>query len=201
MRYVHKSCLKDWRLVEGNKSKSYYECPQCKFQYNLKRVPMADFLASPLTSQSVTVVLLASCNVPFASLARTFFGHLFFKRLVWLQAVLVGGFIFGSGAFLIVGFLINGTKVFDPILLYVGDALRNFWNSFDLNSAWRAFILPGDLLQAFVYLALDLVRIGLSISANCVYGFVISMVSRQLHKMESLILGQVIDIRDAPCHA
>ena len=36
MRYVHLSCLTQWRFASANPN-SFYECDNCKYRYNLTR--------------------------------------------------------------------------------------------------------------------------------------------------------------------
>jgi hypothetical protein len=43
MKYVHLTCLQEWRRVSGKKE-SYYQCDQCKYKYRLSRMRFAEWL-------------------------------------------------------------------------------------------------------------------------------------------------------------
>ena len=40
MKYVHVHCLQRWR-AEGAHARAFFECGQCKYRYNLRRVEVA----------------------------------------------------------------------------------------------------------------------------------------------------------------
>eukprot|EP00435_Cladocopium_sp_Y103_P046284 s172_g13.t1 len=46
MRFVHVSCLNDWRSASCN-DRSYYRCDACHYEYRLQRLWVADVLISP----------------------------------------------------------------------------------------------------------------------------------------------------------
>lgn len=45
MKYVHVNCLEQWRRSSGV-NKSFYECGQCKYKYNLSRLTLAASIAN-----------------------------------------------------------------------------------------------------------------------------------------------------------
>lgn len=195
MQCVHRSCLHRWRLSQTNPS-AYRECPQCKYTYHLKRVPLADFLASPLTSRSLTVLILALCITPCAAFAKHFLGHFFNNNplapssLVWLQAIFAGAVIFGLGVLVIVALYTGPVNMLYMVFDAVRAILKEFWHS-DENYT------PGAVIVGFAYLALELARFGLYFAGACVLCGVSKAVGRALQKMEKLVLGQVEDIRTA----
>jgi len=58
MRYVHLHCLNEWRTMSAN-SRSYYQCDQCGYRYNLMRTEWAKLLESPTTVAVATAVAFA----------------------------------------------------------------------------------------------------------------------------------------------
>eukprot|EP00913_Durusdinium_trenchii_P006504 g6112.t1 len=46
MRFVHVSCLNEWRSASCN-HRSYYHCDACHYKYRLQRLWVADLLISP----------------------------------------------------------------------------------------------------------------------------------------------------------
>jgi hypothetical protein len=194
MQYVHKSCLNKWRLA-GNNPRSYYECPQCHYQYNLKRLPIADFIASPVTSQCVAILLLILCIWPFTYVAEFLFGHLFYAKFKWLQSVLSGCAIFG---------LLSHT-IFWVSLAGCQTALRlNLWSP--LSSLWEAFwnspqvVSPGQVINTLACLIVLLARHGLMEGGALLYVGVWQVAQKLLRKMESIILGQVLEFDESVNH-
>ena len=45
MRYVHVECLNRWRSA-ATKKESYFQCDQCKYQYNFQRTRWAGLLVN-----------------------------------------------------------------------------------------------------------------------------------------------------------
>ena len=62
MRYVHVTCLNDWRQESAN-PRSFYECDQCHYQYNVERTKWAAVLedARVVRGFAAALLLLATC--------------------------------------------------------------------------------------------------------------------------------------------
>lgn len=56
MRYIHLSCLNQWRR-RSPKASSYFQCDQCHYRYNVRRT----FVAELLQSHNTTAILTAVC--------------------------------------------------------------------------------------------------------------------------------------------
>jgi len=60
MRYVHVACLNEWRTMSAN-SRSFHQCDQCGYRYNLMRTEWASYLESPTTATvTATVAFVAA---------------------------------------------------------------------------------------------------------------------------------------------
>ena len=57
MRYVHVSCLNDWRSSSSN-PRSYYQCDQCEYKYSLQRTRAAAWLESRSLVRAFAALLL-----------------------------------------------------------------------------------------------------------------------------------------------
>jgi hypothetical protein len=55
-RYIHRTCLQEWR--ERHVNESYYRCNECRFAYQYRRVWWGSVLASPWTQGALTIGLL-----------------------------------------------------------------------------------------------------------------------------------------------
>ena len=58
MRYVHASCLNEWRAVSAN-ARSFTRCDQCGYAYRTERHPVAEWLQSERTVLGATALALA----------------------------------------------------------------------------------------------------------------------------------------------
>ena len=86
MRWVHMECLKHWRATSVN-PRSFYECEQCRFQYQFgpsteHRFLLARLLASSAAVHGLSLFLLAS--VVFLG---GFVGKSFDPSLGWLDVL------------------------------------------------------------------------------------------------------------------
>ena len=61
MRFVHTSCLDDWRSQSAN-PRSFYQCDQCNYQYNVQRTKWAAILESDrlVLATAATLLILAT---------------------------------------------------------------------------------------------------------------------------------------------
>ena len=77
MRFVHVTCLNEWRTMSAN-HRSFYQCDQCGYRYNLMRTEWASYLESSTTATvtaTVTfVATLALCSVLFSVIAGGWLG-------------------------------------------------------------------------------------------------------------------------------
>jgi len=112
--------------------------------------------------------------------------------MVWIQAGLVGAFIFGLVALIIMSAACGVTMIFDPIV----QAIRIIFNEFWTNT--NDFHNPGSVIAAFIYVILHLAGLGITLVGVCVHGLLSSGVQRVLQSLEKQLLGQVQDIRDIP---
>ncbi|KAK6535271.1 hypothetical protein TWF694_001739 [Orbilia ellipsospora] len=56
-RYVHEECLRAWRLQSAN-SQSFYKCPTCQFEYQFRRLKIAQVIASAAVQITITALIL-----------------------------------------------------------------------------------------------------------------------------------------------
>ena len=57
MRFVHESCLNEWRVSSAN-PRSFARCDQCGFAYRTRRSRLGDVLQSERTHTIATLVVL-----------------------------------------------------------------------------------------------------------------------------------------------
>lgn len=59
-RYVHEGCLQSWRLANPTHGRqtNYYECPTCKFKYQLKRMRWSQWISSTFAQLMLTLLIL-----------------------------------------------------------------------------------------------------------------------------------------------
>ncbi len=57
VRYVHASCLNEWRAASVN-PRSFYACEQCGFRYRTERAPLAAWLQSERVVRAATITTL-----------------------------------------------------------------------------------------------------------------------------------------------
>jgi hypothetical protein len=186
MQYVHKSCLNKWRL-NGDNPHSYYECPQCHYQYNLRRLPLADFVASPALSKRIAQFSVILCIWPFACLAQLLFGHLFYTKLVWLQSAFVGFLMFGLLVHIAYGSFVIGWQ--NTLWLSVGAPFHALFRGF---CDQEYIVAPGTVVTVLFECAIILAKVGLQVSVNLVFAAVYSVTRALMRKMETAILGQVL---------
>lgn len=65
LSHVHLLCLNSWRATSVN---AYYECSVCKYKYQLKREPIADFLMSENGALITTVMIILSVVLTVGSI-------------------------------------------------------------------------------------------------------------------------------------
>lgn len=58
-KYVHEGCLQQWRHSDPSMgARTYWECPTCKFKYNLERLKWGRTLSSAFLQISITVGIM-----------------------------------------------------------------------------------------------------------------------------------------------
>ena len=62
MRYVHVACLNEWRVASAN-PRSFFQCEQCNYQYNVERTRWASILESDRVVRSLAAALLVAAIV------------------------------------------------------------------------------------------------------------------------------------------
>ncbi|KAF3922157.1 hypothetical protein ABW21_db0202272 [Orbilia brochopaga] len=55
-RYVHEECLRAWRLQSAN-DQSFYKCPTCHFEYQFRRLKIAQVIASATVQIGITALI------------------------------------------------------------------------------------------------------------------------------------------------
>ncbi|KAJ6260315.1 E3 ubiquitin-protein ligase [Drechslerella dactyloides] len=55
-RYVHEECLRAWRLHSANEQ-SFYKCPTCHFEYQFRRLKIAQVIASAAVQIGITALI------------------------------------------------------------------------------------------------------------------------------------------------
>ena len=63
--YVHVSCLNDWRSTSAN-PRSFFECDQCHYRYNLQRTEWAAWLESERVVRAAATLMLLTCTLAAA---------------------------------------------------------------------------------------------------------------------------------------
>lgn len=81
MRYVHVSCLNEWRTQSAN-PRSFYQCDQCQYQYNVQRTRWAEILESDRAVKAVAACLLLVATTAAALLLAPLGAARLFYRLV-----------------------------------------------------------------------------------------------------------------------
>ena len=57
MKYIHIGCLNQWRAMAPTE-RSFYQCDQCLYRYNVERVKWAEIVEHKNTSYAITSILL-----------------------------------------------------------------------------------------------------------------------------------------------
>lgn len=56
-KYVHEGCLRAWRMASPS-NRNLWECPTCKFQYQLQRLTWGKWASSKLVRAGVTLLIM-----------------------------------------------------------------------------------------------------------------------------------------------
>jgi hypothetical protein len=73
-QYVHEGCLQQWRHSDSSyKARTYWECPTCKFKYNLERMKWSRWLSSTFLQIAITTAIMFSTIFIFGFIADPIF--------------------------------------------------------------------------------------------------------------------------------
>eukprot|EP00927_Polykrikos_kofoidii_P065810 TRINITY_DN61526_c0_g1_i1.p1 TRINITY_DN61526_c0_g1~~TRINITY_DN61526_c0_g1_i1.p1 ORF type:complete len:357 (-),score=64.44 TRINITY_DN61526_c0_g1_i1:531-1601(-) len=95
MRFVHVSCLNDWRAASANEN-SYYKCDACHYEYRLQRLRIAKTLLSPRMQIAFSALIFVTSALVFGSFTERLFPALvplLLDRLLvpmWVHALFNG---------------------------------------------------------------------------------------------------------------
>ena len=81
MRFVHVTCLNEWRSQSTN-PRSFYQCDQCHYQYNVQRTQWAALLESPRVHNTMSGLLLLAATAAAAAVCAPLGVAVRFYRLV-----------------------------------------------------------------------------------------------------------------------
>ena len=81
MRYVHRSCLDEWRVRSANPH-SFARCDQCHASYRCRSHPMAHWLERPEVVYGAATLVLAACTCVCAVALWPLAPHRAFYELV-----------------------------------------------------------------------------------------------------------------------
>ncbi|KAH8174879.1 RING-variant domain-containing protein [Sarocladium implicatum] len=56
-KYVHEGCLNAWRYADPHGTRNYWQCPTCKFTYQMRRLRWAGILSSRITQGFLTIII------------------------------------------------------------------------------------------------------------------------------------------------
>jgi magnesium-transporting ATPase (P-type) len=99
---IHEKCLKDWRMHAINSSQ-YFQCPTCKYKYNVGRPRLATVLMNPITITLCTILTIVIAVILMAFLIRFFMFAFIGIQLSRSAFALSGKIIWWS--VLVIGFL------------------------------------------------------------------------------------------------
>jgi hypothetical protein len=69
-QYVHEGCLRQWRHSDSNYgARTYWECPTCKFKYNLERMKWGRLLSSTFLQIIITIAIMFATVFIFGFIA------------------------------------------------------------------------------------------------------------------------------------
>ena len=56
-KYVHEDCLGAWRMADPLQKRNYYECPTCRYRYQLQRLTWSSWISSTSAQIGLTVAI------------------------------------------------------------------------------------------------------------------------------------------------
>ncbi|KAG9248167.1 RING finger domain-containing protein [Calycina marina] len=57
-RYVHEGCLQAWRHADPGRRNNYWQCPTCKFKYQLVRMRWSSYIQSTVVQVGLTMAIM-----------------------------------------------------------------------------------------------------------------------------------------------
>lgn len=57
-KYVHEECLGAWRMADPLQKRNYYECPTCRYRYQLQRLTWSGWISSTAAQIGLTLAIL-----------------------------------------------------------------------------------------------------------------------------------------------
>lgn len=68
-QYVHEGCLQLWRHSNNLEARTYYECPTCKYKYDLERMKWSRYLSSTFLQIGITIGIMLTTIFVFGFVA------------------------------------------------------------------------------------------------------------------------------------
>ena len=62
MSFVHRDCLNEWRIRSAN-PRAFYECQQCRFRYDVRKVEWAEYVESKVFESLLVVCALTATSL------------------------------------------------------------------------------------------------------------------------------------------
>lgn len=56
-KYVHEECLSAWRMADPLQKRNYYECPTCRYRYQLQRLTWSSWISSTAAQIGLTLAI------------------------------------------------------------------------------------------------------------------------------------------------
>jgi hypothetical protein len=56
-KYVHEDCLGAWRMADPLQKRNYYECPTCRYRYQLQRLTLSSWISSTSAQIGLTIAI------------------------------------------------------------------------------------------------------------------------------------------------
>lgn len=56
-KYVHEDCLGAWRMADPLQKRNYYECPTCRYRYQLQRLTWSSWISSTSAQVGLTLAI------------------------------------------------------------------------------------------------------------------------------------------------
>lgn len=56
-KYVHEECLNAWRRADPTQKRNYWECPTCRYRYNIQRLTWSAWISSTTAQLALTIFI------------------------------------------------------------------------------------------------------------------------------------------------
>jgi len=180
MEYVHQGCLQEWRKIRGQ-ARSHYECDQCHYRYNLRRVDVANEMNVPYAFTATALLVTFNGIVGFSLVCGIVLG-----AQSW-ASVLFGTLLFGICCLGVLRYLDSE----DFLFIFIGGFFE--WRAGGLVAAWLCAVMCswGGVSCRW---SEQLVRVT-SIAGLAGMCYILS--DSSAHSVTAGIATLVLDIRDA----